>query len=137
MKRPSDTPVVFNCHSGTGRSSVGMVVACLLRACRLREHCDTQHKRSKLQRFRSLRSLVAVDGLAQHRMGEYQIILDLLRVLPGGLKTKARLFTNIIESCACVYEVCVCVCTHCVCVCVCVCWRTHVIRIWEGCILTQ
>jgi len=99
MSRPSDTPVVFNCHSGTGRSSVGMVVACLLRACRVKCAEGKPAHPNQLQRFRSLRSLVAVDGMAQHRMGEYQIILDLLRVLPGGIRTK-RVVDEAIDRCA-------------------------------------
>lgn len=77
----ADTPAVFNCHAGRGRTTTGMIVADLMR------HAQDDPPLAFL-RNQGVRQDVREQG--QFQRGEYRVILGLIKALQDGPTTKAQ-----------------------------------------------
>lgn len=77
----ADTPAVFNCHAGRGRTTTGMIVADLMR------HAQDDPP-AEFLRQQGVRQDVREQG--QFQRGEYRVILGLIKALQDGPTTKAQ-----------------------------------------------
>eukprot|EP01029_Cantina_marsupialis_P007753 TRINITY_DN1879_c1_g3_i2.p1 TRINITY_DN1879_c1_g3~~TRINITY_DN1879_c1_g3_i2.p1 ORF type:complete len:1139 (-),score=419.55 TRINITY_DN1879_c1_g3_i2:173-3589(-) len=91
-----DTPLIFNCQMGRGRTTTGMVVACMTRLWKMnkfdaiyQEHIDMQNAGPAMFE----------DQLVRLKRGNYKVILSLMRVLHEGAKVKI-VMDSVIDTCS-------------------------------------
>jgi len=85
--------IVFNCQMGRGRTTTGMVLACLW--CYIVGQAELS---TTVQDNLALSDIINTSEL-RYRRGEFKVILRLVRVLKGGGKLK-NLLDMIIDQCA-------------------------------------
>lgn len=76
-----DTPLIFNCHAGRGRTTTAMVVAQLLQSAR-------QGSDANFVRNPAVRQDIREQGV--YERGDYRLILSLIRNLENGVESKAE-----------------------------------------------
>lgn len=76
-----DTPQIFNCHAGRGRTTTAMVVAQLMQSAR-------QGSGTAFVRNESVRQDIREQGV--YERGDYRLILSLIRNLENGVEAKAE-----------------------------------------------
>ncbi|CCW72255.1 unnamed protein product [Phytomonas sp. Hart1] len=84
---------VFNCQMGRGRTTTGMVICCLLVGLVMPEYYE------ELQGSYGFNPLYRDDAAAELWNGNYEVIVQLKRVLPLGRQAKLRV-DLVINSCA-------------------------------------
>lgn len=78
-----EQPIIFNCHAGRGRTTTGMVMAGLMRRA--------QQGAAEDERITSEPTVRDdIKERANYRMGEYRVILSLIRTLERGPRSKAE-----------------------------------------------
>lgn len=75
-----DTPLVFNCHAGRGRTTTAMVVADLVR------HAQAGEGHERFSGYEGVRE----DIKDRYQRGEYRAILSMMRLLESGPESKAE-----------------------------------------------
>lgn len=76
-----DTPLIFNCHAGRGRTTTAMVVAQLMQSAR--HGSDANFVRNP-----AVRADIREQGV--YERGDYRLILSLIRNLEHGVQAKAE-----------------------------------------------
>jgi hypothetical protein len=82
----SETPQIFNCHAGRGRTTTAMVVAQLIQDAQQRP--AEGGPQTPFQRKPSVRQDIKEQGNGDR--GEYKLILRTIRALDNGIESKAK-----------------------------------------------
>ena len=77
----SDTPLIFNCHAGRGRTTTSMVIADLMR---WRESNPDR----PIQKNDAVRADIGEQG--KYQKGEYRVILEMINLLGDGVQSKGN-----------------------------------------------
>ncbi|TFK90507.1 hypothetical protein K466DRAFT_660775 [Polyporus arcularius HHB13444] len=91
---------IFNCQMGRGRTTSGMVTACLIATTMTWEHAAEESFSEQIQNANALEHYDAMDGPSEEEAyleGEYKVILQLVSVLSHG-KLAKRLTDRAIDQ---------------------------------------
>jgi hypothetical protein len=85
-KAGPDTPQIFNCHAGRGRTTTAMVAAQLIQDAKTRAKEGGQEP--KFHRIPAVRQDIKEQG--DYEKGEYRLILRTIQALDNGLDSKSK-----------------------------------------------
>jgi len=91
-----DTACIFNCQMGKGRTTTGMVVACLVKDLVFGQSQGQQYTPKQVDRAEFPDDEEALDE--EHRLGNYSVLETLYKYLPEAAAAKAHL-DHIIDLC--------------------------------------